>query len=186
MARFLFILLAAVLALTAAVPAHAQQSTQQPTTQSTQRPTLNVPSIEARSVLSDPDHPDAALNMRVAMLFRDELRMRGIPHEGPGLDVRFLAQTHTTPAGTVVLLSLVEGRTLSEPVLDAAAKHEILYAGRALPENAEEGKFVREYMTREVLEGHVQVVNIVQHIVAEAELPTVVSAYLDTLTRRQR
>lgn len=151
-----------------------------------QSPTLNVPSIEARSVLSDPDHPDAALNMRVAMLFRGELKTRGIPREGPGLEVQFLAQTHTTTDGTVILLSLVEGMTLSDPVLDAAAKHEIWYAGWDIPENAEEGKFVREYMTREVLEGHVQVMNIVQHIVTEAELPTVVSTYLDSITRRKR
>lgn len=178
MARFLFFLLAAALALPAAVPVQARQSTP--------RPTLNVPSIEARSTLSDPDHPDAALNMRVAMLFQDELRTRGIPREGPGIEVRFLAQTHATPDGPVILLSLVEGMHLSEPVLDAAAKHEIWYAGKPVPENLEEGKFVREYMTREVLEGHVQISNIVQHIVSDADLPGVVSSYLDELTGRRR
>jgi hypothetical protein len=132
------------------------------------------------------DDPAIELNRNIGQILRNELQSRGIPSEGQGLSLFFRAQSYTTSESDLVLLSLVEGHGLNERIVEAGAKNQIWYAGQEVPENANEGTFVREYMTREILSNQVQVTNIESLVVPSGELSRAVSQYLDELFERMR
>jgi len=127
-----------------------------------------------------------ALNVEIADAFNSELKWRGYPDSGQGMDLFFKAQEVPTSDGAIIFLSLIESFKLREGVIEAGAKNQIWYAGRPTAENAEEGRWVREYLTREVLENHVQIDNIVQLAFPKSELSLAISSYFDELSERRR
>ena len=125
------------------------------------------------------------LNREIARALQSELEWRGFAKEGQGLDLFFRAQELPTSEGSIVVLSLVESMSLREPVVEAGAKSQIWYADSPRPENEDEARFVREYMTREVLSELVQIQNIIQLAFPKAEMAIALSSYFDDLTERR-
>ncbi|MFT5516771.1 MAG: hypothetical protein ACI80V_002909 [Rhodothermales bacterium] len=131
-----------------------------------------------------PDDVHGALNEEIGSAFRNELKLRGIDSDGPGLVVYMRAQPHQTADGEVIVLSFVEGSGLSERMIEAGATAQIFYAGLPEAEDPDEARFVREYMTREVLSGQVQITNVTQVIFSRTDLAQQISSYLDDLDTR--
>lgn len=127
-----------------------------------------------------------ALHERIADAFNSELVLRGYPNEGQGMELFFTAQEVLTSDGSLVFMSLVESFPLREDVIEAGAKSQIWYAGRDEVEHPEEGRWVREYMTREVLTNHVHIENIEQLAFPKTELSVAISSYFDNLAERRR
>lgn len=126
------------------------------------------------------------LNTLVYEAIHDEMALRGFAREGGGMTMHFSAQEVPMGTDVVVQLAIVESYGLSDAVLDAGAKNEIWYADKPVPENPEDGQFVREYMTREVLSGLVHIENVVQLAFPRSELSMAVSGYFDDLLERRR
>ena len=127
-----------------------------------------------------------SLNTEIGEALRGELEWRDIPSEGQGMHLYFRAEELQLSEGNLIVLSLVEAHPLSERVVQAGAKNQIWYAERPQPENAEDARFVREYMTREFLANQAQITNIVQLAFPRTELSIAVSNYFDSLFERTR
>ena len=98
-----------------------------------------------------PDHPDTRVTRAVRQALERELELRGIQTGDSYLSRLVLdARSVMTSDGEYILVAVVEGGGLTEPVIEAAAENEVWYADKPRPENLEEGSFVRQYMTREV------------------------------------
>jgi len=131
-----------------------------------------------------PEDGDRLINEEVITAFRQELQLRGISHDGPGLQLYLRAQSHYTSDGDILVVSVVETHGLGERIIQAGAKAQIFYAGSPVPENPEEARFVREYMTREVLSNQVQITNVEQLVFARNQLNRGISDYLDALNKK--
>ena len=126
------------------------------------------------------------LHQEIAEAFDSELKLRGYPDSGQGMNMFFRAEEMEFNEETQVFLSLVESFKLRDEVIEAGAKNQIWYAGQTEPEDFEEGKWVREYMTKEVLANMVQVTNVVQLVFPTSELNRTISNYLDEREERTR
>ena len=80
---------------------------------------------------------------------------------------------------TMMLMSISSGGRLTEAAIDAGAEHQIWYAGKPAAEDPDEARFVREYMTREMLEGMVSIYATDLLFFPKAQLEQHVNEYLD-------
>ncbi|MFT4603479.1 MAG: hypothetical protein ACI9W4_000193 [Rhodothermales bacterium] len=135
-------------------------------------------------VAEGPDDPDQALNRTVIEALQAEFLLRGYPSAGYGLRLHARAEALATSEGKQVILSIVEGSGLRENSVEAGAQNQIWYAGTELPEDLEEGKMVREYMTREVLENLVSVHGIRILVFDQAGLGREIARYVDEVEAR--
>ena len=142
--------------------------------------------IHVRWINHGPEDRFSDLNTEIASVLQSELQWRGVPTEGQGMELFFRAEELPTSAGNLIVLSLIESQALTQRVVDAGARHQIWYAGLPQPENVEEARFVREYMTREILSSQVQITNIVQLAFSRTEISAAVSNYLDDYFERIR
>lgn len=131
-----------------------------------------------------PDDLYHAVNEEVFEAFEAELTLRGISQVGPGLQLYLRSQTHHSSDGEMVFVSIVEGNRLSEEIIEAGAEAQIFYAETPKPENMEEARFVREYVTREVLGNLVQISHMEQLIFHKSEMNRQISEYFDDLNKR--
>ncbi|NQV74085.1 hypothetical protein HQ496_13275 [bacterium] len=133
---------------------------------------------------SAPDDPYEVLNREVWNAFRTELQLRGIPNDKSGMVLYGRTVSHPGNDAEMLVMSITEGMMLREAAIEAGAKNQIWYAEQSAPEDATEASFVREYMTREILQNHVQVTNVVIRVFERSELEATVSRYVDDLIRR--
>jgi len=131
-----------------------------------------------------PNDPYQTLNEEVFDAFEAELTLRGISQEGSGLQLYLRTQSHHSSDGEILFVSIVEGNELSENIIEAGAEAQIFYAGTPKPENMEDARFVREYVTREVLSNLVQISHMEQLIFPRSDMNRQISEYFDALFER--
>lgn len=131
------------------------------------------------------DDPDADVKAAVHEALESEFELRGIP-AGESHASRFVlgARSIVTGDGEYLALALVEGSGLAEPVLDAAAENELWYADKPQPENLEEGRFVRQYVTREVFGDLMRVHDVRLLFFPADDLQMEISRYVDDYRER--
>ncbi|MBO6575446.1 MAG: hypothetical protein JJ896_10625 [Rhodothermales bacterium] len=152
---------------------------------------LVVPSVQAQYSLSvqwfeREGDAQSSVSEEVAEAVRDQLTLRGWLGEGEAGRLYLRAERHDLPGGPVVVISIVEAAAMGDRIIDAAAEAQVFYAGQPLPEDTPEATMVREYMTREMMKGHVSVSHIEQIVTTPEEMVASVAAYLDDLDRRSR
>lgn len=140
--------------------------------------------VAVRWMDEGPDDPDRIVSEAVGRALRSEASLRGLLAEQAGLLLNVRAETHATAAGDVVVVSVVETMPLPESIVEAGAEHQIWYAGKPQPENPEEGRAIREYVTRDYLRGQGRVHHVDQLVFTLGDMNREVSTYLDDLVHR--
>lgn len=143
-----------------------------------------LPSIKLRWSMSGLDEQFHDLNQEFYRSFHEALTIRGVPKGETGTTLFGRVITHPTSNGELLIMSISEGHSLRDSTIEAGARHQIWYAGQPVPEDATEAKFVREYMTREVLSNQVQITNIVIRVFERSEIDLVINSYIDNLVER--
>lgn len=143
--------------------------------------------IEVDHFEHGPDDPDTRITRSVREALERELELRGIGTGDSHLSRLVLdARSVVTADGEYIIVAIVEGGGLTEPIIGAAAENEIWYADKPRPENLEEGAFVRQYMTREVFSDLMQVHGVrLLHFPAvdlQMEISRYVEDYRDRMT----
>jgi len=139
--RWLPALVTGLVFLAAARPSGGQSSSSDPE------------SIQIRLHAQDLDAP-TALEEAVMNAFRMSFRSRGVETGPSQIVLHVSATTYTTDDGTRMgLLSVAEAQRLGKKMVDAGAEHEIWYAGRNVTSFTPEAREIRQYVTREMLEG---------------------------------
>ena len=101
-----------------------------------------------------PEEHEYALISEVAAEFQYALKLRGLWGEhAKGSQWLVAAREITVSGELMIMLSISRGGPLSASTIEAGAEHQIWYAGKPQPEDPKEARFVREMMTREILEG---------------------------------
>ena len=131
-----------------------------------------------------PNDPYRTVNEEVFDAFEAEMTLRGISTEGPGIQLYMRTKSFYASEGELLFVSLVEGNELSEEIIEAGTKAQIFYAGTPKPENMEEARLVREYVTREGLGNLVHISHMEQMIFPKDDLNRQISEYFDALHRR--
>lgn len=125
------------------------------------------------------DDPDTRVTRSVREALEYEFRLNGIEAADSYVSQLVLsARSVVTPAGDHIMVAIVEGSGLTEPILDAAAENEIWYADKPRPENLEEGSFVRQYMTRETFGDLLRVHGVRLLFFPEQDLQMEISLYV--------
>lgn len=143
-----------------------------------------LPSITLRWSLNGLDDQFHDVNDEIYRSFHEALSIRGVTSGKTGITLFGRVITYPTNNGELQIMSISEGHSLRDSTIEAGARHQIWYAGQPIPEDATEAKFVREYMTREVLSNQVQITNIVIRVFEKSELDQVISSYIDDLIFR--
>ena len=116
----------------------------------------------------------------VATSFRSALELRGLLGESNQGQQLYVSLREVIESGQELLLgSISHGGRLSPAAIDAGVEHQIFYAGQQSIENPEEGRFVREYMTREVLEELIDIFATDLLLIPKTQLDLRINEYLD-------
>ncbi len=116
------------------------------------RPVSSQPS--SIEILSHTVEEPTALDEAVLNAFRMSFRSRDV-ELGPSQVVLYVStSTFTAKDGqTFGTFSVAEAQRFGKKMVDAGAEHEIWYAGRNVTSFTPEAREIRQYMTREILEG---------------------------------
>lgn len=104
------------------------------------------------SHFSEEDTAPASLKNRVLRVFKEEAEKLGIAVDGDQQGVLFFDAVDATVEGqSQIVLSVLYANELPKPVLDLGAEEEVFYMQFASDNLPEEGKDVRQYMSRDWL-----------------------------------
>ena len=126
------------------------------------------------------DDPDYDLKNEATLMFKSALSKYLLPYDGDIRVIFFLNVKAVEIEGKEqVILSVVEGHSLPPAVIDVAVENETMYSSMAKEDLPEEGKWVREYMTREMLKFYFNFDGYVLEVIDRSELESYITAFVE-------
>ncbi len=141
--------------------------------------------VEVTAVLSVTDGTHD-LERAILSDFRDELKARNIPETGE-YQMRLVIDAREVEIGGKkrIVLSITEMDALPEEVIALGAKEELFYLGKMKPSSRpEEGKFIRDFVSRDWLEQFHSLRDQSLFVIAPEEISRAIEEYVDSLLVR--
>lgn len=141
-------------------------------------------SVKVRIFDHGPQQADSALNRELATALQGALELRGMKSEKEGIQLYSSAKSFEAASEEFLAVTMIEGIGLQDEAIEKGVEYQIWYAGKPVPDNPEESKFAREYMTRFALEQLINIYDIKILVFPKSQMEPEINQYMDDLIYR--